>query len=170
MRNALGILVLLASVVFVFGQTAPAKADDASATEAKAQALKIYKSIQRQDWKEMFLLSKYSPAAEKAFGSDADLVAVEIRKGIESDPDGKKVLDALTKDMTDITVGEPIITGETAEVPTSSTVKLSGKAVTLRGVAKLIKSGSTWKWNMTSTDDIELATAQAMTDLLGSPE
>ena len=170
MRKALGILILLLSVGYVLGQTAPAKADDTSAADAKAQALKIYKAIQRQDWKEMFILSKYAPAAEKAFGSDVDAIAADIRKGIESDPEGKKVLDALTKNMADISVGEPTLNGDTAEVPTSSTVKLSGKVVTLRGVAKLIRSGSSWKWDMTFTDDIETATAQAMTDLLGTPE
>lgn len=170
MRKILGILVLLVAAGSVMAQVNGAKAGDASSEDAKAQALKIYKAMQRHDWKEIFQLSAFSPVLTKSLGSDANAGAKAIGNAVGSDPDGKKVFDAVTKSMSDVAVGEPIIMGDKANVPTTSTAKLDGKDVKFRGLARLIKSGGVWKWDLTSSDDIETATAEALTELLGSME
>lgn len=170
MRKILGILVLLVAACSVMAQVNGAKAGDASSEDAKAQALKIYNAMQRHDWKAIFQLSAFSPVLAKSLGNDSGAAAKAIGNAVGSDPDGKKVFDAVTKSMSDVAVGEPMIMGDKANVPTTSTAKLDGKDVKFRGLARLIKSDGIWKWDLTSSDDIETATAEALTELLGSME
>jgi hypothetical protein len=127
----------------------------------------LYQAIQKQDWKTMFYLTKFSEAGTKGVGNDPDGFARGIKQSIDKDPKARKSLDALFGAMSNLAVGTPTIRGKHADVPTSATVTAPDRKVDYKGIAHLIDDNGVWKWDLTATDDVDAATNKGMTELLG---
>jgi hypothetical protein len=93
-----------------------------------------------------------------------------VRRGINSDKDGQKTMDDLLNNLSEIEVGEPSISGDKAEVPTSAKFAINGTTVPFKGMAHMIKDGDVWKWDLTFSDDTKVATEQALLALIGKPQ
>ena len=168
MRKVFAVLLLMLAVGGAQAQMH--SAGDDSTSEAKAQALKLYQIIQKQDWEGMFYLLEFSPKVQSDMkGTSAAVFAADARKGVK-DSNGQEALDSLFSGMTDIAVGDVTINGNKADVATSSKALLSGKMFALNGVAHMIKVGSVWKWDLTFSDDLGAATEQQTQALLGNPK
>src|SRR5579862_8084061 len=139
----------------------------AAQSEPGAQALALYKAIQKQSWKDLYYLAAYSPSIKKQL-PPADEFAAQVKKGIEQTGNAKAV-DMLFNNMSNIKVGRATVTGNHATVPTSSDVAISGKTIHFVGAAKMVKDGDAWKWDLSTSTDLQKATASAMTELIGKP-
>jgi hypothetical protein len=157
--------LLILSLAFV-GLAAPQR--DARA-EVKAQALKVYKAIQKQDWRTMYSLTRFSVTLTQKIGTDVDAFIKGIVKGIDDDPAGRKTTDSVLSGLSNLATGEPVINGDRADVPTSATLTLNGRATVFHGVAHMVRDGDTWKWDLTFTDNPGQATEKGLGDLLGKP-
>lgn len=166
MKKVFAVLLLALVVGGVQAQTHSPASD--SASDAKAQALKLYRIIQKQDWEGMFYLLEFSPKIQSDLkGTSAAVFAADARKGIK-DSNGQETLDGLFSGMTDIAVGDVTIDGNKADVTTSSKALISGKTFALNGIAHMIKVGPVWKWDLTFSDDLNAATAQQTQAILGT--
>ncbi len=135
--------------------------------DPKAQALRIYHVMQRQDWKGLYDVAQFSAAIVKKLPS-AEVFAGQVQEGI--DKSGNKAqVDQVFNNMSDIAVEDAVVKGNYATVPTSSKITINGRAVQFHGTANLIRVGDDWKWDLTSSDDPETATQTALTALLGKP-
>ena len=167
MRKAQVALMLLLILCLTFvGLGAPRQ--DAR-TEVKAQALKVFQAIQKQDWRTMYYLTRFSVTLTQRIGSDVDGFIKGITKGIDEDPEGRKTTDNVLNGLSNLATGEPVIKGDRADVPTSSTMTLNGRATVFHGVAHMLRDGNTWKWDLTFTDNPGEATEKGLGDLLGKP-
>jgi hypothetical protein len=93
-----------------------------------------------------------------------------MQKGYESSfktPEEQKTTDAIFKSIKDIMVGEAVISGDTAAVPTSATISSNGQTRAFKGVAHLIRHQGTWKLDLTFNDDSEKAMAQRVGEIFG---
>lgn len=160
-------VLLLVALAIIAPQTRSAQ-EQSSAAGPKAQALKLYLVMQKQDWRALYFLIALSPNAKKDLPDDADAFAAGVRKGI-SDSDGQKVLDDLFNNMSDIAVGDPVMNGEKADVPTSCKITFNGKQLSFKGDAHMIKDQNIWKWDLTSSDDLQAATSTETQALIGKP-
>jgi hypothetical protein len=168
MRRLIQIVVLGLVAISVTARPLNVRQDTAPQSDAKAQALKLYLVIQKQDWESLYSLILFSPRMRQGMSGDSGDFAAGIRQGI-SENDGQKALRTLFENMSDIAVGEPVVNGDKAEVPTSSKDIISGKTVFFKGTAHMIKDGTVWKWDLSFTDDIGAATSQQLIDLIGKP-
>jgi len=141
-----------------------------AASDPKAQALKLYLAIQKQDWRSMYFLTLFSETVRKQMPDDADAFATGVRTGINGQPDGQKTLDDLLNNLSEIEVAEPVVSGNKADVPTSAKFTLNGRVVTFKGTAHMIKDREIWKWDLTFSDDTKAATEQALLALIGKPQ
>jgi hypothetical protein len=139
------------------------------AIAAQSQALKLYQAIQKQDWKAMFYLTKFSEVGAKGVGTDSDLFAKETKKTIDDDPLARKNLDTLLGGLSNLAVGTPIIKGNRADVPASATLTTAGKKIQYQGVVHLIDDKGVWKWDLAGTDDVGAAINKGLTEMLGKP-
>jgi len=136
-------------------------------TNPKDQALAVYTAFFKdQDWKKLYPLVALSEADKKKY-PDADTFEKEGASKITSNPLVKAGMDNLKSSLSDIAVGEPAVTGNKAEVPTSAKVAALGTTITMKGTAHMIKEGGVWKLDTTGDDS---QNAQAVQDLLGKPE
>jgi hypothetical protein len=142
---------------------------NAAASSPKADALKLYTIIKNEDWKGLFFIVKFSAKVQADMPTDPDVFAKGMADGIrESDPDG--VTDKLFKSISDITVGEPVVNGNNADVPTAANLTINGKVFRFKGTAHLVQDKNVWKWDLTFTDDAQQATSQGIQTLLGKPD
>ncbi|MEP6849738.1 MAG: hypothetical protein ABI999_12855 [Acidobacteriota bacterium] len=168
MSKVFSVLLLMVLVGGAQAQTHSSVANPA-VVEPKAQALKLYQIIQKQDWEGMYYVIQFSPKIQSDLkGVTAELFAEGVRKGIK-DSNGEQTINSLFSGMTDIAVGEVSIDGNKADVTTSSKVVLNGKTFAFNGVAHMIKVGSVWKWDLTFSDDVNAATSQQTQALIGAP-
>lgn len=138
----------------------------------EAQALRIYKAIRDQDYKALFYLMAFTPKG-RATMTTAEAFAVDMRKGYESSfktPAEQAETDKIFQSISDIMIGEPVITVSKAAIPTSARITANGATRTFRGQAYLIKDDGVWKLDLTFTDDTEKATAQRVSEMFGKPE
>jgi hypothetical protein len=141
----------------------------AAASSPKSAALKLYTVIKNQDWKALYFITIFSAKVRADLPDDADQFAAGIAKGIhDSDPDG--VVDKLFKSISDITIGEPVMNGNSADVPTSANLTVSGKVLRFKGTAHMTKEKDVWKWDLSFTDDPQQATSAGIQALLGNPD
>ncbi len=134
---------------------------------AKKQVIELFRVFKTQDWKRLYDISMFSPAVSKTI-KDRETFAVDFAKGVTNG--GKD--DTFTKVMSTLSetsVGLVIIEGKSAYVSTSCKIAVSGQKVPLVGIAKLIKVGETWKWDLSFTDDAEKAASTRTTEFLGQP-
>lgn len=146
-------------------------AGDKTATP-EAQTLKIYKAVRDQDYRGMFSLMAF-PAKGKATLTTAEQFAIDMQKGYDGSfktPEEKAATDRIFRSISDIMIGEPVITDDKAVIPTSAKITANGKTRVFKGQAHLIKDDGVWKLDLTFTDDSEKATAQRVGELFGSPE
>jgi hypothetical protein len=165
---SLTLLALLSSNAFAGARHVR---QDVAHTESdpKAQALKLYKVIKNQDWKAMYSLILFPSGVAKPTATSADEFAAGFRDGINQ-KDGGAAVNNLFNNMSDIAVGEPAVNGDKADVPTSATITINGKALVFKGVAHMKKDGDTWKWDLSFTEDLTAATEQELQALLGKPQ
>ncbi len=117
----------------------------------------------------MFFIVKFSPKVQADMPDDPDVFATGLAQGIrDSDPEG--VVDKLFKSITDIMIGEPVVNGNNAEVPTAANLTINGKVVHFKGTAHLVQDKNVWKWDLTATDDAQKATSQGIQELIGKPD
>ncbi len=132
-----------------------------------SQALALYKSLKNQDWRALYFLAEFSPAVKKQLPGP-DKFATEVKEGIDNSG-GAADVDMIFKNMSDIQVGEAVVKGGRATVPTSSKITLKGKIIIFKGAARMINAAGIWKWDLTFTNDPEKATSTAMQELIGKP-
>ena len=102
-------------------------AEDPTASPA-SQALKIYKALGAQDYRALFYLMAFTEKGQATL-TTAEQFAIEVRQGYESGfktAEEKAVSDAILASISDIMVGEPVISGTAVEstyaVPMPTTV------------------------------------------------
>jgi len=146
-----------------------AKPQPAVASTPKAAALNLYTVIKNQDWRVLYFITIFSAKVRADLPDDTDQFAAGIAKGIkDSDPDG--TVDKLFKSISDITIGEPVIDGNSADVPTSANLAVSGKVVRFKGTAHMSKEKDVWRWDLSFTDDPQQATSVGIQNLFGKPD
>ena len=139
----------------------------------EVQALRIYKTVRDQDWRTLYFLIAVSPAVKRLLPSDPDEFAKQVREGYEAgfkSAEERAESDQLLSGISDMRVGEPVITGGKADVPTSAKLTVNGRTIAFRGVAHMIKDGGVWKWDLTISDDVQAVTSQRVIALIGSPD
>ena len=150
---------------FALCAVAPAQATDADA--ARDQTLKLFQIFKDRDWKTLFDVIQMSPVVAKTL-TNRDEFAASFDKGLkDGDPDN--AFSKLVDTMSDVKVGTAVIEGNVAYVATSCKVKIDDSTVQFLGVAKLVKTGDTWKWDLSFTDQPDKATEQRFTELFGVP-
>ncbi len=161
--------VLLGTPVLMSAQS-PAPA--ASATTPDGQAAKFYRATRDQDYKAMYYLLALPPAA-KAKLPPPEQFAADMRRGYQSSfktPEELAKFDAIFHSISDIMIGEPVITGNTATVPTSAKITANGMTRVFHGEAHLILDDGVWQLDLTFTNDSEKSMAQREAELFGNPE
>lgn len=136
-------------------------------TNPKDQALTLYKGILSQDWNTVYPLIAFNESDRKKY-PDAQSFASETQKQIDSNPLAAQVIGQLKNAASTATVGEPVITGDKADVPTS--VKMSSPIgeLTFKGTAHMVNQAGIWKFDLTSNNQGDILKANQ--DLIGKPE
>lgn len=167
-RNALFALGMLAWLV-----AAPAYAADKIGGDTKAtpetQALRIYQSIRDQDYKAMYYLLAATEKGKATFGT-VDEFARDVKRGYDESfktQEEKEATDKMFASIADIMIGEPVITGNKAVVPTSSKITINNEVYTFKGEAHLIQDEGVWKLDLTFDENSEVAMSQRTSELLG---
>jgi len=168
MKRAISISLLILVAMSTIAQARNSSQDATS--DPKAQTLKLYLAIQKQDWKSMYFLTLFSTNVRKQMPDDADAFAEGVRRGISSDEDGQKTVNDVLDNLSNITVGDPVVSGDKADVPTSARLAINGRVLVFKGIAHMIKDSEVWKWDLTFSDDTKAATEQAMLALIGKPQ
>lgn len=164
---SLSVMALLASAPV----HAKVKAVGSTTATPETQALKIYQSLRDQDYKAMYYLLAATEKGKAMFGT-VDQFALDVQKGYDDSfktPEEKTVSDNILKSISDIMIGEPVIAGNKAVVPTSAKITINNKVYTFKGEAFLILDEGVWKLDLTFDEDSEKAMAQRTTELLGKP-
>jgi len=168
--------VMLALGVIACLAVAPADAKQKSvgnkAATPGAQALKLYQSLRDQDYKAMFYLLALTPNGRATLTS-ADQFALDVKKGYDSSfktPQEKVDSDKLLASISNIMIGEALVTGNKAAVPTSSDITVNNQVYHFRGVANLILDNGVWKLDLTFDENSEKTMAQRVSEMLGKPD
>lgn len=137
-------------------------------TNPKDQALLAYKSILKQDWRKVVDLVAWPTSHTKA---DED----QFVKGAEESYSRTKAMMppgvAEAVENMEVSVGDPTISGSTADVPTTGKMSLMGRDVTLKGTAHMVREGGIWKLDFTQVKESDPASVQkVITDLVGQPD
>lgn len=154
-------------LVAVLSCSAWAPAQDKEEDAARSQVAALFKIIKARDWKGLFAIAEFSPKVKAAMTdpvSFADEVTKSIAQNDPTDEFGK-----LFNNLSDIIEGQAIVDGKSAYVSTTCKAKIDGQTATFVGLAKMIKVGDAWKWDLSFTDDTEKATELRVTQLLGRP-
>jgi hypothetical protein len=174
LKKLLGVLLTMGVLTWTLAARAEAPAGavgDKTATP-EAQALKFYKAVRDQDYKAMFYLMAFTPKG-RATLTTAEQFALDMQKGYESSfktPAEKETTDRIFRSISEIMIGEPVIAGGKAAIPTSAKITANGRTLVFKGQAHLIRDDDVWKLDLTFTDDTEKATAQRVSELFGAPE
>jgi hypothetical protein len=155
------------ALVAVLSCFAWAPAQDKNEDAARSQVAALFKIFKDRDWKGLFAIAEFSPAVKKVT-TDPVAFADEVAKSI-SQNDPTDAFGKLFNNMTDIVEGQAIIEGNYAYVSTTCKAKIDGQIATFVGLAKMVKVGDVWKWDLSFTDDTEKATELRVTQLLGRP-
>ena len=139
-------------------------------TNPRDQAILIVKAFASKDWRASYDLVSLKETGKKqcpdpeALGKQAE----KLFNAFEANPKTKPIYDNLSQSTDNMTAGEPVITGDKAEVATSIPVKTESDSVTIKGKARLINEGGVWKLDMTSeSQSVRDATIR---DLIGKPD
>lgn len=135
------------------------------------QALKFYQSLRDQDYKAMYYLLAVTERGKATFGT-VDEFARDVKKGYDASfatPEEKLASDNLLKSISDIMIGEAVITDNKAVVPTSAKITINNQVYTFKGAAFMIQDQGVWKLDLTFDESPEKAMAQRTSELLGKP-
>ncbi len=134
-------------------------------TNPKDQALLVYKSLVKRDWKNAVDVMAFNGSVDKdAFVKGAD--DGYNRSAAMMPPGAQEALDSM-----EITVGEPALSGGKADVPTIGKLTLAGRSITLKGVAHMTKQGGAWKLDLTTTKpDDQTGVQKALAEMIGRPD
>ena len=143
-------------------------------TNPKDQALAVYKAFLSNNYKTAYALSALSADTMKKY-PDAESYSAAQQKAadaaLESSPFLKPLKgaidDALKGAAASATVGEPAITGDKAEVPTSASLTIMGQSVALKGTAHMVNDGGIWK--LDATTETPSRVGKTRLDLIGRP-
>jgi hypothetical protein len=174
LKKPLSVLLILGVLAWTVTERASAQesSTEAKAATPEAQAAKIYRVIRDQDYKAMFYLMAFTTKGKTTL-STAEQFALDVRKGYEGGFKTKEeqaVTDSIFKSIAGIMVGEPVITGDKAVIPTSAKITANGETKVFKGSAHLIKDEGVWKLDLTIDDDAEKAMAQRVQELFGQPD
>lgn len=164
---SLGVMAFLASAPVHAGVNATGN----TPASPEAQALKIYQSFRAQDYRAMYYLLAFTEKGKTMRGT-VDQFALDVQKGYDESfetPEMKQKSDNILKSISDIMIGEPVITGNKAVVPTSARITVNNEVYTFKGQAFLIIDEGVWKLDLTFDEDSEKAMAQRTAELLGKP-
>jgi hypothetical protein len=138
-----------------------------AASDARSQALALYRALQKENWRALYYLAAFSPKIKGTLHGP-DQFAADVQKGInQSDTNG--MVHKLFQGMKHIKVGPATVHGNKATAPTSADITFNGQTAHFKGLAKMIKDGGIWKWDLSYTDDVEKATSDSIQELLGKP-
>lgn len=166
MKKAITILSLILTLAFAANAQKTANTD---AADAAAAALKVYQTLQKQDWAGLFYVVSFSPAVQKLMPGDPSEFARQFVNGLNENPEDAAATRKLFDGMSEIRVGTAVVTGNKAAVPASCRITIEGNSLVFNGTANMIKLGGVWRWDMTSSDDPAAATETALNALLGMP-
>ncbi len=133
-------------------------------TDPKEEALAIYKSVVALDFKGLYTKVALT-SADKAKYPDAETFASLMETQMNADPNAAMVKSILAK-ITDVQVGEPAITGNKADVPTSMALDMGAQKIPFKGTAHLVREWGVWKLDA-GGDYSGMKTGQ---DLVGKPD
>ena len=169
-------VLMIMGIVIIWPVTERASSQESpsesKAATPEAQALKIYKALRDQDYKALFYLLAFTPKG-KATLTTADQFAIDTQKGYDGSfktLQEKETMDRIFKSISDIMIGEAVIAGGKAVIPTSAKITANAPTQTFKGQAHLINEEGVWKLDLTFTDDAEKAVAQRTSELYGQPE
>ncbi|MEO8001515.1 MAG: hypothetical protein ABI644_06525 [Arenimonas sp.] len=168
--------VLLALGVIACLAVAPVEAKQKTvgnkAATPSAQALKLYQSLRDQDYKAIYYLLALTPNG-RATLTNADQFALDVKKGYDSSfktPQEKEDSDKLLASISNIMIGEAVITDNKAAIPTSSDITVNNQIYHFKGVAYLILDDGVWKLDLTFDENSEKTMAQRVSEMLGKPD
>ncbi len=167
---AIGVIALL--VAAPAGAKEKAKAAAIPRATPAAQALKIYQSVRDQDYRAMYYLLAVTAKGKTGLGTQ-DEFARDMKKGYDDGfktPEEKAASDRFFASLSDIMIGEPVITGNKAVVSTSAKAIVNDQVFSFKGVAYLILDDGAWKLDLTFDEDAGKAMTQRLTELLGDLE
>jgi hypothetical protein len=173
-NNFRGLLVTLATAIclLIAPGVALGKVAAKKAVTPSAQALRVYQSLRDQDYTAMFYILAFTEKGRASL-TTAERFAIDAKRGYDQSfktPEEKKVSDDILLSISEIKVGEPVITGGKAVVPTSAKITVDNKIFVFKGEAHLIKDfDGVWKLDLTFDENPEAAMAQRTTELLGKP-
>ncbi len=143
-------------------------------TNPKDQALAVYRAYLSQDFRAAYALSAFSPDTLKLY-PNADVFAAEQSKVVDAAlsnptvaPIKSAILDSVKKAADSAVVGDPTVTGNRADVPTSTSLSLMGQTVNFKGAAHMVNDFGIWKLDLMT--DSGSAPTQAGRDLMGHAE
>ena len=107
------------------------------------QALAYYKSIAQEDWKTLYALTIWSEEGKKAFPNASSFQRISDEE-MKANPNSTRLNQALHS-ITNISVGEPVASGDAVDVPTSAVLNVKGRTYPLHGMAHMKQDGGMWK-------------------------
>jgi len=142
-------------------------------TNPKDQALLVYKAYLSQDYKTAYALTALSPEDAKKF-PNAESFASEREKAVDkllgSNPAFANLKSAIQESAksaaASASVGEPVVNGDKADVPTSCQMTIMGQSFGMKGTAHLINESGVWKLDLTTP----ASALQNQIDLQGKPD
>ena len=123
----------------------------------------------KQDWRAVYTLYTFGVDDKKELRGYAAFEA-GIKEENDShgvDPVHSSIIESMKAASDSIIVGEPIIDGDNADVPTGIKFQALGKTINMKGMAHMVNEGGIWKLNFTSLNEGD--TSKVTLDLFGKP-
>ena len=139
-------------------------------SDPKVQAKLVYQAALKQDYKTAYDLCYLNAEGKKKY-PDAAAFEAETKRAYDalaaSNPLIASAIEGLKTAADTITVGDPVVNGDKADVPTGIKLDILGQKTSLKGTAHMTNDGGIWKL------DVGGATAEDLgklnQDLVGRP-
>ncbi len=139
-----------------------------AAAEAKAAGVKVFESLRRQDWEAIYAQAAFSQLQTAALPDRPEAFAQLVRRSIGGGRN-QEMVDRMLGAMSEPTFGEPAIRGDYVALPLTCTITAEGRSRTFKGLMRLIRRKTEWKWDLTFADHVEEAMSRALAELIGQP-
>jgi hypothetical protein len=136
-------------------------------TNPKDQALAVFKAYLGQDYKTAYSLTALSPETAKKYPT-ADSYSADLERTLGPLLSSSSLLSAIKSAAATAGVGEPTVSGDKADVPTSCQMSLLGRTLKFTGTAHMVLDNGIWKLDMRSDEPNK--PSQATMDLVGKPD
>lgn len=130
----------------------------------KENALHVYTAMLKGDWATAYDYMDKSGASNVP--SKEAFVKLQEDQ-INANPTAKMGIDLLKNSTSDYKVGEPVINGTEADVPTSCKMTIMGQSLTFKGTAHMVYRGGKWLLKVGGDYSSGLKSGQ---DLIGKPD